>query len=87
MLNIGVNIYSFRTHKNKFGINSENAFIFIFQLQFSTVILTFRKDAFDLINLAKYIVLICLLKCNNYRRQYFVVQCTIRYKFMQLIFV
>ena len=32
-------MYSFRTHKKKFGIVSGNAYIFIFQVQFSTVIL------------------------------------------------
>ena len=44
-------MYSFRTHKTKFGLNIGNACVFIFQLQFSTVILPFRKGAFALINL------------------------------------
>ena len=33
-----------RTHKKKFGINSGNTLIFIFQLQFSTVILFSRMN-------------------------------------------
>ena len=36
-------MYSFRTHNTKFSINTGDALIFIFQLQFSTVILPFRK--------------------------------------------
>ena len=43
-------MHSFRTHKTKFGINSGNKLILIFQLQFSTVIL------FELFYLVKYTV-------------------------------
>ena len=53
-------MHSFRTHKTKFGINSGNTLIFIFQLQFSTVIL------FELIYLVKDIVLIFQLNCKIY---------------------
>ena len=43
MHNEGGSMYSLRTHKKKFSINGGNAFIFILQVQFSTVILHSRR--------------------------------------------